>query len=109
MFFLLTTLGCSLPQRTPSPPDTAAACGRVYGSTRTTLEQMYASSTEAAPPFLTKKAWTEACVAAALTPEQLDCADPRIEMADPGCVEVLDPVRDRVQALREQLVQRSSP
>lgn len=109
MIWFVSTLGCGLLQAPEPPPDSAAACGRVYGSTVTTLEEMYAASTEQPPDFLSKKDWVALCVGQGLTPEQLQCADPRIEIVDPNCAPVLDPVRDRVQALREQLVRRSTP
>lgn len=102
--FLVCTLACGLLQRPPPPPEAAAVCGRVYGSTRTTLEQMYAASTDPAPEFLSKAAWVEECVAAGLDDAQLRCADPRIELVDADCAARLEPVRDRLVALREAIV-----
>lgn len=90
--------------------DRAAICSRLYGSTTDTLAQMYGASTEPEPRFTAKAPWVASCVAMNLTPAQLRCADPKIEMFDPGCTAELDPIRDRVQKLQDDLIaSRSTP
>lgn len=90
--------------------DRRAICSRLYGSTTDTLASMYGASTVPEPRFAPKATWIEGCLAMDLNPDQLRCADPKIEMFDPGCPAVLDPVRDRVQKLQDDLiVSRSTP
>jgi hypothetical protein len=104
----LVTIGCTTAPE-PEGPDRAAACGRMYGSTTDTLASMYAASTEPEPRFSAKGPWVERCLASPLTAAHLRCADPKIEMFDPGCAAVLEPVRDHVQLLQDALIESRSP
>lgn len=105
----LLLLACD-PSTAPTPPPAAVLCSRVYGSTVDSLEELHASADGPAPSFVPKSTWLERCVSLGFSDEQLRCADPKMRMADPACEAVLDPVRDRLQRLQEELLQpKESP
>ena len=94
---------------TPPPPDPGASpegklCGRAYGSTIDSLEDMFTQAGKDLPEVLDKKAYVKLCVEMDFTEAQLKCMDPKLAQVDPGCAETLEGVKDKTSKLAAALL-----
>lgn len=81
----------------PPAPDLAATpegrlCGRAYGSTVDSLDQLFDAQRVAEadrPQMPDKQAYVEKCVGLGFDEAQLKCLDPKIEAIDETCAETM--------------------
>ena len=105
--FLITLLGCDPPPTPIAETQAGKLCGRAYGSTVNSLQELYAQSGKQFPPLQSKADYIKRCVAFNFSTDQLRCLDPKLAIADHTCVETLEPVKAQAKKLSNKLLQPS--
>ncbi len=101
---LATLLGCGSPPPDPGASPEGRLCGRAYGSTIDTLEDMFTQAGKDMPEVMAKKDYVNMCVELGFTEAQLKCMDPKLAKVDESCKETLAEVKDKTAKLAKALI-----
>lgn len=104
---IISLLGCGSSAPSPSSTPDGRLCGRAYGSTLDSLDELYTKAGKDRPEAIPKKEYVEACVKMGLSEEQLKCLDPKIASLDESCTKALEPVKDKVSTLAKSLLKKA--
>lgn len=104
---LVTLVGCggSAPDASSTPE--GRLCGRAYGSTIDSLDELYTKAGKDMPTPVEKKKYVEMCVGMGFTEGQLKCLDPKLASLDETCAETLKPVEDKKKKLAQSLLPKA--
>ena len=105
---LAALVGCGSPPPDPGASPEGRLCGRAYGSTIDSLEDMYTQAGKDMPEVLPKKDYVKMCVELGFTEAQLKCMDPKLAAGDPACKEALEGVKDKTAKLAEALLPKKA-
>lgn len=101
---LATLIGCGSPPPDPGSSPEGRLCGRAYGSTVDSLEDMFTQAGRDMPEVMTKKDYVKMCVDLGFTEAQLKCMDPKLARGDESCKETLAAVKDKTGKLATALL-----
>jgi hypothetical protein len=101
---LAALVACSTPPPDPGASPEGRLCGRAYGSTIDSLEDMYTQAGQDLPEVLSKKDYVKMCVEMGFTEAQLKCMDPKLAAGNDACKEAMESVKDKTAKLAEALL-----
>lgn len=103
---LATLAGCGAAPDPSSSPE-GRLCGRAYGSTIDSLDELYTKAGKDMPTPIAKDKYVEMCVGMGFTEDQLKCMDPKIASVDETCPETLKAVEDKKKKLAQSLLPKA--
>ncbi|MBN2800464.1 MAG: hypothetical protein JXX28_15090 [Deltaproteobacteria bacterium] len=100
LFGLLAACGGSEPVNPANTPE-GRLCGRAYGSTLDSIEDMFKAAGKTMPTNLpAKEDYVKLCVEQGFSEAQAKCLDPKLASLDPeGCTTTLAPVKEKKELL----------
>mgnify|MGYP006979990678 CR=1 FL=1 len=101
---VLSMLGCGSSEPPPTATPQGRLCGRAYGSTIDSLDELYTKAGKDMPTPIKKDEYVKMCVDMKFTDEQLKCLDPKIAQVDEACVKTLEPVKEKTSKLAKALI-----
>lgn len=105
---VLALLACGSPPPDPSSTPEGRLCGRAYGSTIDSLEDLYNQQGVDLPSFLSKEEYVAKCVGLGFTEAELKCLDPKIATGNKECEVALEKVKDKRAELSKALVKQGA-
>ncbi|MCB9673807.1 MAG: hypothetical protein H6737_01745 [Alphaproteobacteria bacterium] len=101
---LIALVGCGGGAPPPSSTPEGKLCGRAYGSTIDSLDELYTKAGKDMPKTVPKEDYVKLCVEMGFTEAQLKCLDPKIESVDETCKKTLESVVDKKKKLAQSLL-----
>ncbi|MEZ4319258.1 MAG: hypothetical protein R3F61_17225 [Myxococcota bacterium] len=105
---LLALIGCGGGEPPATSTPEGRLCGRAYGSTIDSLDELYTKAGKDMPTPIAKEEYVKMCVSMGFTEAQLKCLDVKIQSVDPTCKEALEPVMDKSKKLQKSLLPQAA-
>ena len=106
---LASLMACGGAEPPPTSTPEGRLCGRAYGSTIDSLDELYTKAGKDMPTPTPKADYVKLCVEMGFSEEQLKCLDPKIAGLDESCAKLLEPVKDKTKKLAQSLLPKSTP